>query len=1074
MQAVNTWTLLGPLYSTTPSGSQVTGFVRDVDAHNLRVLSLYGGLWRFNVGPIAMSDGIPANEFGSFASPPSDPNTILVGANTTGKIYKSTNGGATWSPRALPSTPASFRRIRYSPDGSVIHVATDVGYFLSTDGGTTFQFADGPSVTDFCMVTGRPSTLFATAGTLGQQWLDTSTNGGLSWQRVTGFSTVTSDRGAVSAVLVGPTIIVVAVFDYGIWRSTDGGSTWQQVSSLAYSDQPLAVSFCPSDPNVVLAGHGGYLYRSTDNGVTWPNVSSPDIGTGTTVFGWEDNGVNVWVGMDQGWFQSTDKGATWNSSANVMPITDLLSMDCERAEVGAMLGGADAMGILVTPDESQTWTEPGVGAVNVTAGPVAIDQFAPQRMWASAPYAKLYRSDNSGVTWAAVGSGLPVSGSTHYICTDNAPIPRLFWGQDLYVYESSDTGTTFVQSNLTAFPSSVHGLASSQRVSPSAVVYALTGGASTAGLFVRDGGTWFDRSAGLPSGDLIKVIPHPWAAFADEAWAIFYPNQIFHSSNRGVSWTNVTGDLPITVKVRDLVINPHANELYVGTDAGCWRSLNGGINWEHWVNGVPPLIYVRQMSSIDQTGSGGPFSIVAVTRGRSVFKRDAAGSDPQPAISVSDASCIEGNSGTTQITFQLTLSTTSDLPVLVNYSTADGSALAGSDYQAVSGTITFSPGQTKATIPVLVNGDTDIEPDETFSLVLSNPIRATIANAGTCTIQDDDAFALVDQRMPIVDGTVDALALSGDTLFVGGSFMHVGQATGGAVPFDSTTGILVWLPKVAGSVLAVAPDGVGGWYIGGAFDHVGGQPRQNLAHLLADHTLAAWNPNVNGIVYALLPYNGFVYFGGGFTSVGGLTRNNLAAVDGQTGLPSGWDPEADGTVISLALGAGGTVFAGGDFAHISLQARSRIAALALGGGGPANSWNPGANDEVDALLLMGNTLFVGGIFDSLGGAQRHKIGAVDATSGSLRSWDPGADAEVASLVTTERCSMRAARSPTSVVSRGPTWPRSTPRARRPPAGTRAPTSRCTRSPFRDRSYTPPVGSRPSVASRAATSPRSTA
>src|SRR5437667_5072551 len=134
--AVNTWQFIGPLYSTTPSGNQITGNVVDVDAHNLRVLGGNGGLWRFYFGAIPMSDSIPSGAFGSFASPTSDPNTILVGANQAG-LYRSIDGGATWTRRTLAYAPSRFARIRYSPDGSVAHAATDVGYFGSTDAGAS-------------------------------------------------------------------------------------------------------------------------------------------------------------------------------------------------------------------------------------------------------------------------------------------------------------------------------------------------------------------------------------------------------------------------------------------------------------------------------------------------------------------------------------------------------------------------------------------------------------------------------------------------------------------------------------------------------------------------------------------------------------------------------------------------------------------------------------------------------------------------------------------------------------------------------------------------------------------------
>ncbi|HEY3027675.1 MAG TPA: Calx-beta domain-containing protein [Pyrinomonadaceae bacterium] len=114
--------------------------------------------------------------------------------------------------------------------------------------------------------------------------------------------------------------------------------------------------------------------------------------------------------------------------------------------------------------------------------------------------------------------------------------------------------------------------------------------------------------------------------------------------------------------------------------------------------------------------------------------------DPPPSLSISDASVLEGDSGTTTATFTVTLSAVSGLTVTANHATADNSAIAGSDYESTGGTLTFSPGDTSKTITVAVNGDTAFEANETFFVNLSSPTNATIAdNQGQGTIRNDDA-----------------------------------------------------------------------------------------------------------------------------------------------------------------------------------------------------------------------------------------------------------------------------------------------------------------------------------------------
>src|SRR5213075_442168 len=115
--------------------------------------------------------------------------------------------------------------------------------------------------------------------------------------------------------------------------------------------------------------------------------------------------------------------------------------------------------------------------------------------------------------------------------------------------------------------------------------------------------------------------------------------------------------------------------------------------------------------------------------------------DPLPALSINNVTDTEGNSGTTNANFTVTLSPASGKTVTVNYATADGTATAPADYGAIpTTTLTFNPGETTKTIPVLVNGDLVDELHETFSVNISTPTNATIATAtGTGTITDDDA-----------------------------------------------------------------------------------------------------------------------------------------------------------------------------------------------------------------------------------------------------------------------------------------------------------------------------------------------
>lgn len=129
-----------------------------------------------------------------------------------------------------------------------------------------------------------------------------------------------------------------------------------------------------------------------------------------------------------------------------------------------------------------------------------------------------------------------------------------------------------------------------------------------------------------------------------------------------------------------------------------------------------------------------------------------------PAVTVTDVAITEGNAGTVNAIFTLNLSaaTANSQAVTLDYSTANGSASAGSDYVAKSGSISIPAGATTQTLAVTINGDADNEADENFFLNLKNPANARIDDLqGAATIQNDDLAGA-----PAAPSGLSALAVS--------------------------------------------------------------------------------------------------------------------------------------------------------------------------------------------------------------------------------------------------------------------------------------------------------------------------
>jgi Ca2+-binding RTX toxin-like protein len=114
-------------------------------------------------------------------------------------------------------------------------------------------------------------------------------------------------------------------------------------------------------------------------------------------------------------------------------------------------------------------------------------------------------------------------------------------------------------------------------------------------------------------------------------------------------------------------------------------------------------------------------------------------------ISIADLQKLEGPGGSTLFVFSVILEQTTAEPISVDFTTFQGTARSGSDFQPVSGTLNFAPGDLTRTITVEVFGDTTPEDDETFQVILSNPVNGVLTtSSATGTILNDDAFVRVD------------------------------------------------------------------------------------------------------------------------------------------------------------------------------------------------------------------------------------------------------------------------------------------------------------------------------------------
>ena len=208
-------------------------------------------------------------------------------------------------------------------------------------------------------------------------------------------------------------------------------------------------------------------------------------------------------------------------------------------------------------------------------------------------------------------------------------------------------------------------------------------------------------------------------------------------------------------------------------------------------------------------------NLVNVTAGVSQGLGTITDDDPLPSLSISDGSISEGNSGTNNMQFTVTISPLSGQLVSFNFATTNGSAQAGSDYVASSGTVFVNAGQGSAIVSVPIIGDTINETNETFFVNLSGVVNATFSRAQAVgTIINDDFLAtvgsagttLITESCGPTNGVIDP----NETVTVNFALRNISAGTA------STTNLVATLLQVGGITSPGAAQTYGALTSGGA------------------------------------------------------------------------------------------------------------------------------------------------------------------------------------------------------------------------------------------------------------------
>lgn len=430
-----------------------------------------------------------------------------------------------------------------------------------------------------------------------------STNGGSSWAHLT--------DGIVSSLALHPNgdiyVGECAGSNCGLRRSTDNGETWSVVNLGVSSLSIHAIAIRVSGTIFASASYSPplsrVLFRSTDNGTTWAQltvtggdtiVTALGLASGLLFAGLSNPGIPFGFGAVR---RSTDDGATWS------PFSPFWANEPVNAIVRNNAGYtivATKAGIRRSTDFGATWTLTGFAdpitsiAINAVGYLFAAsgDLLSPTNLSGG-----LFRSTNRGDSWVRMDTSATLSNVYSVVLDANgtayAGTPRTG------VFRSADTAGTWSAVNRSLFTDGVHALTLIQ------------GGTLLAGtndgVFVsaNSGGTWVQHNAGLP-GLAVSALHEAANGYVFGGFNNTGAG-IARSSDGGSTWTSSTSGLG-TARTFSIV-SKAGGIVFAGTTNGFFRSTDNGTSWSPGGTGAPPgfvhtVVILPASGNIVAGGSG--------------------------------------------------------------------------------------------------------------------------------------------------------------------------------------------------------------------------------------------------------------------------------------------------------------------------------------------------------------------------------------------------------------------------------------------------------------------------------------
>ena len=575
--------------------------------------------------------GVPTIGIGDIAIDPNNEDIIYAGTGESNAssntflgsgIYKSTDAGMSWEHAGLENSAYIGRlivdydnssRLFAAACGNLFTKNNDRGIYRTTNGGNTWEnvlfVSDSTSGIDIVQHPSNPDILYAAmwerfrGKTYRRSFGESSgiyrtTNGGDTWNELTSGLPTGSDVGRIGLTISesNPDVLY-AIYDKSdysaeVYKTTNGGNLWTQtndgsISSLNnyYGWYFGQIRVSPQDENLVFA-MGMNFARTQNSGDSWSENYDMHVDHHAMEF----TDTKIWEGNDGGLYYSSNNGNNW-IKVNNLPLTQFYDIAIDSTDVNKLYGGTqDNNSIRTATGNTDNW-EVLLGGDGMYC---LVDYSDPSTFYCEYQNGGMFRLENNGnLSYYIFPDDNPTNWSTPYIM--HPENPDILYVGTYRVQKSTNRGDSWtpISSNLTQGGSNSYHTITTLDISalnPNIII----SGSADGKVYItsNDGDNWTDISQGLPDRWITRVKTDPfnentiYVTVSGFRWDEHY-SHVYKSTNLGADWLEIGGDLP-QVPVNVILIDPDVEGRYfVGTDAGIYMTENGGSSWAYISQGIP-------------------------------------------------------------------------------------------------------------------------------------------------------------------------------------------------------------------------------------------------------------------------------------------------------------------------------------------------------------------------------------------------------------------------------------------------------------------------------------------------------